>query len=150
MEQIRNLIAGGSEVHASLRPRAGECRAVLQQECRSVRRIIVCGIPPLRRARTPPIFVVAGVISLILGALAGPALASGSPSDSSLADQARAYVAAHAAAIPAEERATGTGIDNSCFSAVDNSVNPEVNSSGEPTNPAWFERDALNVYCSTE
>jgi hypothetical protein len=92
--------------------------------------------------------ILAGAVTLGSAALAGPALASGG-STLSPAGQARAYVAGHSAGVAAGDQATGAGLDSSCFSAADNHVDPEVNSSGQPTNPAWFERDALNVYCST-
>ncbi|HWD66041.1 MAG TPA: hypothetical protein VG405_12805 [Solirubrobacteraceae bacterium] len=67
---------------------------------------------------------------------------------------ARAEVAHYAAKIPSSlqapgSTATGTTVDRSCFSAADDHVNPETNSSGNPTNPAWYERDYLNQYCAT-
>ena len=66
---------------------------------------------------------------------------------------AKAEVAQYAKALPkrlrANPTAAGTSVDRNCFAAADNRVNPEVNSSGVPTNPAWFERDALNQYCGT-
>jgi len=69
---------------------------------------------------------------------------------------AKAEVAYYAAKLPKDLRASGsasasagTTVDTDCFSAADNSINPDVDSSGIPTNPAWFERDALNQYCAT-
>jgi hypothetical protein len=62
---------------------------------------------------------------------------------------ARAEVAHYAAGLPRSAQAAGLGVDTECFSAADNHIDPEVNSSGVPTNPAWLERDALNQYCAT-
>ena len=66
---------------------------------------------------------------------------------------ARAEVAYYAKSLPMRLRANpssaGTSVDSHCFSAADNDVKPKVNSSGVPTNPAWFQRDALNQYCAT-
>ncbi|HUE28492.1 MAG TPA: hypothetical protein VMP89_17085 [Solirubrobacteraceae bacterium] len=66
---------------------------------------------------------------------------------------ARAEVAYYAKKLPRSLRANatslGTSVDSQCFSAADNHINPEANSSGTPTNPAWYERDALNQYCAT-
>lgn len=66
---------------------------------------------------------------------------------------ARAEVAYYANQLPGSLRANptsaGTSVDRECFAASSNHVNPEPNSSGLPSNPAWFERDALNQYCAT-
>jgi len=66
---------------------------------------------------------------------------------------AKAEVAQYAKAVSKRLRANstsaGTTVDRNCFSAADNHINPRVSSSGVPTNPAWFERDALNEYCAT-
>jgi hypothetical protein len=67
---------------------------------------------------------------------------------------AQAEVAYYAAKVPAGlqapgSTATGTGVDTNCFSAAYNHVNSETNSSGTPTNLAWYERDDLNQYCAT-
>jgi len=45
--------------------------------------------------------------------------------------------------------AAGTTVDRECFSAADSHVNSDATSSGTPTNPAWYQRDALNQYCAT-
>ena len=66
---------------------------------------------------------------------------------------ARAEVGHYAKNLPERLRANattaGTSVDTECFSAADNKVDPQANSSGTPTNPAWYERDALNQYCGT-
>jgi hypothetical protein len=66
---------------------------------------------------------------------------------------AQAEVGYYAKSLPARLRANatsvGTSVDSNCFSAADNRVNPQANSSGVPTNPAWLVRDALNQYCAT-
>jgi len=68
---------------------------------------------------------------------------------------ARAEVAYYAAKLPAALRqgagspTLGTSVDAQCFSAADNHIDPKVGANGVPTNPAWFERDALNQYCAT-
>jgi len=66
---------------------------------------------------------------------------------------AQAEVAYYAKSLPKRLRANptsaGTSVDRNCLSAADSHINAEVNSSGVPTNPAWFERDALNQYCAT-
>jgi alpha-beta hydrolase superfamily lysophospholipase len=66
---------------------------------------------------------------------------------------ARAEVARYAHQLPknlhAPASAAGTSVDQQCFSKADNHINPKVNSSGQPTNPAWIERDVLNQYCAT-
>jgi hypothetical protein len=65
---------------------------------------------------------------------------------------ARAEVAYYAKRLPNSVRATtgaeGTTVDTSCFSATDNRIAADA-TDGVPTNPAWFERDALNQYCAT-
>jgi hypothetical protein len=48
----------------------------------------------------------------------------------------------------ANATSVGTSVDQDCFSAADNHIDPDVQG-GVPTNPAWILRDALNVYCST-
>ena len=86
-----------------------------------------------------------------LAAGAGSALASSGAQRASAF--AKAEVAYYAGKLPGSLRANataaGTSVDTDCFSAADNKVNPEAGSSGTPTNPAWYERDALNQYCAT-
>jgi hypothetical protein len=90
------------------------------------------------------------VVSAFAGAIS-PALAMTAPQR--LTNYAKAEVARYANRLPADLRANsssaGTTVDSDCFSAADNHVNPDANSSGVPTNPAWIERDALNEYCAT-
>jgi hypothetical protein len=93
------------------------------------------------------------VLAAAVCALAGPSNALASTGAQRAKAFAQAEVAQYAKAIPKRLRATptpaGTTVDRNCFSAADNRINPRVNSSGVPTNPAWFERDALNQYCAT-
>lgn len=81
-----------------------------------------------------------------------PALASTGPATTGAgigaASFARAEVAHYGGHLPAALVASGTGVDSNCFSPVDNRIDPEV-SGGRPTNPAWYQRDALNQYCAT-
>jgi dienelactone hydrolase len=71
---------------------------------------------------------------------------------SSLEAAGAAEVAMAAAALPAalREAATsaGTTVDSDCYSMKYNHIDPDAEQ-GVPTNPAWIERDLLNVYCST-
>jgi hypothetical protein len=66
---------------------------------------------------------------------------------------ARAEVAYYASRVPASLRATaglpGSSVDTECFSAADNHINPGAPVGGTPTNPAWYQRDAINQYCAT-
>jgi hypothetical protein len=66
---------------------------------------------------------------------------------------ARAEVAYYAKRLPAGMRAStgvpGSSVDRECFSAADNHINPGAKPGGVPTNPAWYARDALNMYCAT-
>ena len=66
---------------------------------------------------------------------------------------ARAEVAYYAKRLPAYLRSTagapGSSVDTECFSAADNHINPGAKPGGTPTNPAWYQRDALNQYCAT-
>jgi hypothetical protein len=68
-------------------------------------------------------------------------------------DYARGVVARRAAALPPALRAgvgpDGTSVDTDCFSAADSHLDPQTNPNGTPTNPAWYERDALNQLCGT-
>jgi hypothetical protein len=66
---------------------------------------------------------------------------------------ARAEVSHYAKRLPrrlrANATAAGTTVDTECFSASENHVDPQTNSNGTPTNPAWYQRDAINQYCAT-
>ena len=94
----------------------------------------------------------------LIGALAAlavpsiPALATtgsgATGAGTTLQDFARREVASHAAHLPTSLHADGPGVDTQCFSPADSHVDPAV-SNGEPTNPAWYQRDALNQYCAT-
>lgn len=79
---------------------------------------------------------------------AAPALAATAPTGLTPQAFARAEVAYYARHLPASSLAPATGVDTACFSSADNHVDPQV-SDGVPTNPAWYERDALNQYCAT-
>lgn len=61
---------------------------------------------------------------------------------------ARAEVAHYSTDVPASFQAVGTGVEKGCFSSAESHVDPAT-SNGSPTNPAWYERDALNQYCAT-
>jgi len=93
------------------------------------------------------------VLAAAVGALAGAGTALASTGAQRAKAFAQAEVAYYAKSLPTRLRANptsaGTSLDGNCFSASDNHINPQVNSSGVPTNPAWFERDALNQYCAT-
>jgi dienelactone hydrolase len=92
---------------------------------------------------------VTGLVTLcssLTPALAGTTRQAGGTNAVSFA---RAEVVHYARQLPTSMLASGTGVDAGCFSAGDDHVDPEVNASGHPTNPAWIERDALNQYCAT-
>jgi hypothetical protein len=100
-------------------------------------------------------YLAASVTLSAIAALAAPALAAPASATSPAGARAAAIrfaeaeVGYYAARLPAALRASGTGVDRQCFSAADNHINPEVNGQGRPTNPAWYQRDALNQYCAT-
>ena len=108
--------------------------------------------------RMRPVGTVAACLAIALPSL--PALASSGPGSADPAARAeslaRAEVAYYSAHLPASLQPAGgpagtafdTGVDPQCFSAADSHVDPETES-GTPTNPAWYERDALNQYCAT-
>ena len=97
-----------------------------------------------RRGRTAIAVACLGGLCLSAGsALAATPSAGLTPR--AFAQAEMAYYARH---LPASSLAPATGVDTACFSAADNHVDPEV-SHGVPTNPAWYERDALNQYCAT-
>ena len=98
-------------------------------------------------SRTRALMIAAGVaLGIVL-----PATAAAHPITAQRF--ARAEVAYYAKRLPAQLRAgataEGTSVDTQCFSAADNKVDPQANSNGTPTNPAWYQRDALNQYCGT-
>jgi len=76
-------------------------------------------------------------------------LTTASSSDQAAVNFARAEVAYYGDHLPAGLQAPDSGVDTACFSATDDQVPADANSKGVPTNPAWFERDALNQYCAT-
>jgi len=55
-------------------------------------------------------------------------------------------LARYASVLPAADQAP-IGIDTQCFAAAGH-PDPQVNANGQPTNPAWIERDELNQYCA--
>src|SRR5437879_4401129 len=66
---------------------------------------------------------------------------------------ARAEVAYYAHRLPAGVRGAagvpGSSVDRECFSAADSHISAGAGPGGVPTNPAWYQRDALNQYCAT-
>ncbi|HTX44858.1 MAG TPA: hypothetical protein VMD48_01105 [Solirubrobacteraceae bacterium] len=94
-----------------------------------------------------------GAVALASALAVTTAPASASNPQQRLAAYAKSEVSRYADRLPRDERATatsaGTTVDTGCFSAADNHIAPDANSSGVPTNPAWIERDALNQYCAT-
>ncbi len=63
---------------------------------------------------------------------------------------ARAEVAHYAKGVPASlAAAPGSSLDRECFSPAESHVNAKPGAGAQPTNPAWYERDALNQYCAT-
>src|SRR3954453_12584628 len=93
--------------------------------------------PP--RVRTFVVVLTAAAAAAAPFALAAPTI--------SAADQARAMLARYASALPAADQATPFSIDQRCFAPAGHPA-PKVNAAGEPTNPKWIERDALNQYCA--
>ena len=84
-----------------------------------------------------------------LGGAVAPALASSARMTPQ--EFAKAEVAYYAKGLPASLQVNppDSGVDTGCFSAADSRVDPQANSSGTPTNPAWYQRDQLNQYCAT-
>src|SRR5581483_9440421 len=63
---------------------------------------------------------------------------------------ARAEVAHYAKGLPASlAAAPGSSLDRECFSPAESHVDAKPGPGGQPTNPAWYQRDALNQYCAT-
>jgi hypothetical protein len=63
---------------------------------------------------------------------------------------ARAEVSYYAHQLSASlAAAPGSSVDRACFSATDSHIDPKPGPGGQPTNPAWYQRDALNQYCAT-
>lgn len=97
------------------------------------------------------ISTVAAAVACVLAGSAAPALAS--PGLHRAQAFARAEVAYYAKRLPAALQTAagvpGSSVDTGCFSAADNHINAGAGPGGTPTNPAWFERDALNQYCAT-
>lgn len=87
----------------------------------------------------------AALIACVAPAVAAPAGRHGLARAEAFARAEVAYYARH---LPASLTAPGGGVDTSCFSASDNHVDPKPNAAGQPTNPAWIQRDALNQYCA--
>jgi hypothetical protein len=104
--------------------------------------------------KTARLWGVAAIVAAVCGlaGAAGAAMAATTGSHRASAF-ARAMVARYAGQLPKSLRApasaSGTSVDRECFSKTDNHIDPKVNSSGLPTNPAWIERDLLNQYCAT-
>lgn len=101
--------------------------------------------------------IAARVMTALAVAVSALAVQSGSALAAGGAQRAKAFAAAEVAyyadrvpeSLRAGGTAAGTSVDTGCFSAADNRVDPQTNSSGEPTNPVWWQRDVLNQYCST-
>jgi hypothetical protein len=94
---------------------------------------------PLRPIRAAVVLVTAATAAAAPLALAGPG--------SSPAVQARSMLARAGSVLPATDQAPPVGVDKQCFAPAGH-PDPKVNSSGQPTNPAWIERDELNQYCA--
>ena len=99
------------------------------------------------------ISIFVATLTSALGMSVGAGLAQGG------AQRARAFahaeVSYYAKRLPANLRAAagagvpGSSVDSECFSASDNHIDPGAGPGGVPTNPAWYQRDALNQYCAT-
>jgi hypothetical protein len=94
--------------------------------------------------------ILAAVVCTLTSAGGGAAAAAGVQRAQSFA---RAEVAYYAHRLPAGLSADaglpGSSVDAECFSPADNHINPGAPPGGTPSNPAWYQRDALNQYCAT-
>ena len=90
-------------------------------------------------------------VACALGGFGGVAAAAGGLTRAQ--NFARAEVAHYANRLPVSALAgagvPGSSVDTGCFSAAENHINPGAKPGGTATNPAWFQRDALNQYCAT-
>jgi hypothetical protein len=90
-------------------------------------------------------------MACVLAGSAGPALASTGIGRAQAF--ARGEVAYYAKRLPAglgtSAGVPGSSVDTECFSAADNHIDPGAKPGGTATNPAWYQRDALNQYCAT-
>lgn len=95
------------------------------------------------------VFLTIGALSGLTGLVLSTVPASPSAlTASSPQTYAEAEVGSYAAGLPGSFLAPPTGVDTQCLAPAGNPA-PEVNSAGQPTNPAWIERDAENQYCAT-
>jgi dienelactone hydrolase len=67
---------------------------------------------------------------------------------SALAVTVAAVVAAPLALAGNTAVAPPVGVDTQCFAPAGH-PDPQPNSNGQPTNPAWIQRDEINQYCAT-
>ncbi len=95
-----------------------------------------------------------GIAALLVGVVAlTPARAlAGADSVRDLRTAAAAELARATDQLPADLRPGSSGstipVDTDCYSTKYSHIDPDANASGKPTNPAWFSRDRMNVYCS--
>jgi hypothetical protein len=83
---------------------------------------------------------------LAAATVAAPLALAGGASPTA-ADQARAMLARYASHLPASYQAPPVGVDPQCFAPAGH-PDPQVDSNGHPTNPAWIQRDEINQYCA--
>jgi dienelactone hydrolase len=82
----------------------------------------------------------------VAATVAAPLALAGGPTPTA-ADQARAMLARYAGRLPASYQAPPVGVDPQCFAPAGH-PDPQVDSSGHPTNPVWIRRDEINQYCA--
>jgi dienelactone hydrolase len=82
----------------------------------------------------------------VAATVAAPLALAGGPT-ATAADQARAMLAGYAGRLPASYQAPPVGVDPQCFAPAGH-PDPQVDSSGHPTNPVWIRRDEVNQYCA--
>jgi dienelactone hydrolase len=82
----------------------------------------------------------------VAATVAAPLALAGGPT-ATAADQARAMLARYAGGLPASYQAPPVGVDPQCFAPAGH-PDPQVDSSGHPTNPVWIRRDEVNQYCA--
>jgi hypothetical protein len=84
--------------------------------------------------------------ALAAATVAAPLAFAGGTS-ASAADHARAMLARYASHLPASYQAPPVGVDPQCFAPAGH-PDPQPDSNGQPTNPAWIQRDEINQYCA--